>query len=134
MAAPSAVGATLQAPLAVSCYCSPCNSSCDVPLMWLTPVLQPEIASLLYVAATSSDVPSSLMSPVNLSYISPLADEMSLDLRFLATPSSPTGAMKLPWRTYIRIPLRSSPSNDLTSVIISIISIMLPIVCVIIKS
>ena len=135
----SSAGATLHtahASSAASCHRS-CNP-CDVPpATWLTPALSTysDVASLLlrHVAAVS-DVPSSLMSPVNLSYISPLADEMSLDLRFLATPSSPTGAMKLPWRTYIRIPLRSSPRNDLPVVIIPIISIKLPIVCVIIKS
>ena len=74
-------GATL---LAAPCYCKPCN--CDVPLSWLTPVLQPEIASLRYVAA-ASDVPRTLMSLANHTDamdddVTPLADEMmSLVLR-----------------------------------------------------
>ena len=73
-------GATL---LAAPCYCKPCN--CDVPVSWLTPVIQPEIAILRYVAATSSDVHASLMSPPSaldvfgddtMDDVSPLADEM----------------------------------------------------------
>ena len=77
----SSAGATL---LAAPCYCKPCN--CDVPLSWLTPVLQPEIASLRYVAA-ASDVPRTLMSLANHTDamdddVTPLADEMmSLVLR-----------------------------------------------------
>ena len=99
----SSADATLHAAAAASCHRS-CNP-CDVPVSWSTPVIQPQIASLGCVAATSSDVHASLMSPHSaldvlgddtMDDVSPHADEMSLDLRFLATPSSPTGAIKLP--------------------------------------
>ena len=84
----SSADATLHAAAAASCHRS-CNP-CDVPVSWLTPVIQPEIASLRYVAATSSDVHDSLMSPTSaldvlgddtMDDVSPLADEMvPLDL------------------------------------------------------
>ena len=84
----SSADATLHA-AAASCHRS-CNP-CDVPVSWLTPVIQPEIASLRYVAATTSDVHASLMSPPSaldvlgddtMDDVSPLADEMvPLDLR-----------------------------------------------------
>ena len=85
----SSADATLHAAAAASCHRS-CNP-CDVPVSWSTPVIQPQIASLGCVAATSSDVHASLMSPHSaldvlgddtMDDVSPLADEMvPLDLR-----------------------------------------------------